>query len=80
MRKLIALGLSAATLLVLPTAAGARDRDRDNGNWNRDRGGRDSSYRDDRRSGQRYNNYAYAYPRYSSGYYGGYGGRRYNRW
>src|SRR3954447_21730613 len=90
MKKLIALGLSTATLLALPTTADARDWGR-GGNWDRqnysyrdrdgDRNG--DRYRDRYRrySGYGYRNYGYAYPRTRTvisigypGYYGGYGG------
>src|SRR3954465_15113485 len=93
MKKLIALGVSAATLLALPTTADARDWGR-GGNWDRqnysyrDRDGdRDGDrYRDRYRrySGYGYRNYGYAYPRSRTvisvgygGYYGGYGGYGY---
>src|SRR3954469_8569104 len=89
MQKLIALGVSAAALLALPTTADARDWGR-SGNWDRQNysynRGRDRDgdrYRDRYRrySGYGYRNYGYAYPRVRTvisigypGYYGGYGG------
>src|SRR3954453_6605674 len=86
MKKLIALGVSAATLLALPTTADARDWGR-GGNWDRqnysyrDRDGdRDSDrYRDRYRrySGYGYRNYGYAYPRSRTVISVGYGGYGY---
>src|SRR4051812_49979298 len=83
MQKLIALGVSAATLLSFPVSADARDWNR-NGSWDRqnysynrswDRNRDRDRYR--RYSGYGYRSYGYAYPRTRTVISVGYGGYGY---
>jgi hypothetical protein len=85
MTRLIALALSTAALIVIPTtAANARDHHR---NWSEQRDGKWDRHRDHNRyrsyayRSYGYPYYGYAYPRARTvisvgypGYYGGYGG------